>query len=136
MKDSVRRFIEKHISLIENNDLVLLFQILYSDESMYEQDAIDFCDVLYTAKIDYEDQRREAVNNILINDIAAFSRGIDPGVTSLPLDLYAEFFIDNHLGLSVEYWVDEIIEHKKDYLTVDIFQENGKWIISRKGQRR
>ena len=131
MLERVKNFIEKHIDLIEDNNLELLFQILYADESMYDVESDNLCKALKQAGIEFEEQRMEAVKQILLNDIAAFSRSKDPTIYSMPLKDYVEAFIDNHLGLDINTWIKYVIEHRKDFLTVNIFEENGMWIISR-----
>lgn len=132
MLERVKNFIEKHIDLIEDNNLMLLFQILYADESMYDVESDNLCTALKQAGIEFEEQRMKAVKQILLKEIAAFSRSKDLTLYSMPLKEYVEEFIDNYLGLDISTWIKYVIEHRKDFLTVNIFEENGMWIISRR----
>lgn len=132
MKDCIKEFFEKHINLLDDGEFVKFFKVLYSDETLWDEEAAEVCFMLKHAGIPVDQHRKQAIEEILDNDIKAFSRSKDPSIYSMPVAEYVEIYIDNYLGMPEKYWADMIIQNKDNYTAVNIFEENGMWILSRK----
>lgn len=127
----VKLFIEQHIDLIQH-DLTSAFKMIYNYDFWSDTTSQEFMKILEECNIPFKEQLQEAIYNIIETELTAFSNSKEPGLYSMPLDEYVDIFINNHIGISEHTWIRYVLHNKEKYTMVNIFEENGMWIVSRK----
>ena len=131
MNEKVKKFLEEQIDLIDNDRFEDLFLNAFDDFSY--DDMQNLCESLVSADIhNFTEGRETALNEIISFATEDWNNG-DGGVSAMPLKEFIDAFLYNRLGLSMDYVVNYILEHKEDFKNnVEIvFPEKGLLIIQR-----